>query len=189
LNHHAWPIVPQVVDPVVRQDICRQTSPPRRNKIALTAIWAGWKRRSAPWPRKNDAIELLKEDHREVERMFKEFEKASSPDAEKRIAAEICEALTKHAKLEEELFYPEAREAVSEPEMVDEAVVEHNTMKYLIEQIESGELDDDMFRATVTVLKEYVEHHVEEEEKEMFKEVRKADVDTEMLGEQMQQLA
>jgi len=140
-------------------------------------------------PDKNDAIELLKDDHREVERMFKEFDNAGSPDAQKRIAMEICDALTRHAALEEEIFYPEAREAISEPDIVDEAVVEHDTLKYLIAQIQSEELDEDMFRATVTVLKEYVEHHVEEEEKELFKQVKKADMDTEALGEQMQQHA
>jgi hemerythrin superfamily protein len=132
-----------------------------------------------------DVLDRLKDDHRDVEDLFRQFEAATEPSRQKSIAIEICGALTRHAELEEQLFYPRVREAIEEPEMVDEAVVEHDTLKYLIEQIESGDLDDDMFRASIAVLKTYVEHHVEEEEREMFKRVRESDLDLDGLAEEM----
>lgn len=132
-----------------------------------------------------DVLERLKDDHREVEALFTRFEAATDSTREKAIATEICDALSRHAALEEQLFYPQLRDAIEDRQLVDEAVVEHDTLKYLIEQIESGDLDDDMFRASVIVLKEYVEHHVEEEEREMFRQAEESDLDLDAMAEEM----
>jgi hemerythrin superfamily protein len=132
-----------------------------------------------------DVLDRLKEDHREVEDLFRRFESATDAAREKAIASDICDALTRHAALEEQFFYPEVRDAIDEASMVDEAVVEHDAMKYLVDQIESGDLDDDMFRATVMVLKSHVEQHVEAEEKEIFREVRASDLDLEAIADEM----
>lgn len=133
-----------------------------------------------------DVLDRLKEDHREVEDLFRRFESATDSVREKAIASDICDALTRHAALEEQFFYPEVRAAIDEASMVDEAVVEHDAMKYLVDQIESGDLDDDMFRATVMVLKSYVEQHVEAEEREMFREVRASDLDLQAIADEME---
>jgi hemerythrin superfamily protein len=137
----------------------------------------------------NDAIGMLMEDHREVEDMFKKFEELGdrAKVSKKRIADQICEALTMHTMLEEEIFYPAVREAGKElEEMVDEAVVEHASAKDLIAQIQAADADDDLFDAKVKVLQEQIEHHVEEEEKEMFPKARKAGIDLQALGQEME---
>jgi hemerythrin superfamily protein len=136
--------------------------------------------------RKSDAISLLKQDHREVEALFEQFEGASTKKQQEKIAAEICAALRLHAEVEESIFYPAVRAAISETDLVDEAEVEHDSVKYLMDQIESGELSPDMFRANVKVLKEYVEHHVKEEEKEMFPQAKSSGVDLDALGEEIE---
>ncbi len=135
-----------------------------------------------------DAIELLTADHREVKALFKAYDKLVKDDAdagEKQIvAAQICVMLTAHATAEEELFYPAAREVLGENEdLVDEADVEHASAKALIAQIESGSPDDPLYDARVKVLGEYIDHHVKEEEGEMFPKVRKSDLDLDALGE------
>ena len=137
----------------------------------------------------NDAIGMLMQDHREVEEMFKKFEEMGdlAKVGKKRIADQICEALTMHAMLEEEIFYPAVREAGKEFEdIIDEAVVEHASAKELISQILAEDTEEDLFDAKVKVLQEQIEHHVEEEEKEMFPKVRKAKLDLEALGAEMQ---
>jgi hemerythrin superfamily protein len=139
---------------------------------------------------KNDAIKLLTADHAKVKKMFKEFEKLSKKDDEKgkeELAAQICEELTLHAQLEEEIFYPAAREAIEDDDMINEAMVEHNSAKDLISQIQSMQASDPMFDATVKVLGEYVNHHVEEEQNEIFPKVEKAKVDLEEIGAQIAQ--
>ena len=135
-----------------------------------------------------DAIKLLMTDHREVEALFKKFEKAKDDNAEKAdIVEQICEALSNHAEIEEEIIYPAAREALSEKgdDLLDEAEVEHASIKSLVEQLEQAEPDDDLYDAKVKVLTEYVQHHVKEEEGEMFPKVRKTDLDLEKLGAEM----
>jgi hemerythrin superfamily protein len=139
---------------------------------------------------KNDAIKLLTADHAKVKKMFKEFEKLSKKDDEEgkqELAAQICEELTIHAQLEEEIFYPAAREAIEDDELMNEAVVEHNSAKDLISQIQSMGPSDPMFDATVKVLGEYVNHHVEEEQNEIFPKVEKAKLDLEEIGAQIAQ--
>lgn len=137
--------------------------------------------------KKKDAIALLKEDHRTVEDLFKKFEQASGDGRKEKLAREICRELTVHAKIEEEIFYP-ACDGKIEDELLKEAYVEHDAAKLLIAEIEAGEPDDEFYDAKVKVLKEEIEHHVEEEEKRMegmFSQARKAGLDMDSLGEQL----
>lgn len=137
--------------------------------------------------RPKDAIALLKADHKEVDAMFKAFEKTDD-DAEKQdLARQICQALTVHAQIEEEIFYPAAYDAFDEEgdDLVDEAQVEHASAKALIAEIEAMTVGEPLFDAKVKVLGEYIKHHVEEEEKEMFPECRDAGMDLKALGEQL----
>jgi hemerythrin superfamily protein len=132
-----------------------------------------------------DAIRLLKQDHREVEKLIDEFERARSPK-KAQIAAEICRQLGVHAQIEEEIFYPAARAALKSEDLVDEAEVEHRTAKDLIAQIQGG-ADDGKFEARVQVLGEYVKHHVREEEKEMFAQLQPRKIDLVELGARLMQ--
>lgn len=136
----------------------------------------------APAAGELDAIELLTADHREVKALFDLFE-ANSSDAEKRdIAIAICVALKVHARLEEELFYPAAFAAVDDPSLIEEAQVEHASAKDLIAQIETGAPGEAFFEARVKVLGEYIDHHVGEEESEIFPQCRAAKLDLKQLG-------
>ncbi|HEX8258029.1 MAG TPA: hemerythrin domain-containing protein [Allosphingosinicella sp.] len=135
---------------------------------------------------KQNAIELLTEDHRTVEALFERFEKAGDGEKEQ-IAKSICTELKVHAMLEEEIFYPALRGKIEDDDL-DEAMVEHDGAKLLINEIEAGSSDDQYYDAKVKVLQEQIEHHVKEEEKQqgnIFTQARKADVDLEALGEQM----
>ena len=136
-------------------------------------------------PGEKDAIQLLKADHREVEGMFSQFEKTNGMFTKAKLAEQICLALKVHTQIEEEIFYPAARDALSDEEMVDEAVVEHAAAKDLIAEIEAMEPGEDLFDAKVKVLSEQIEHHVEEEEKEMFPKLQKTDMDMRALGLRM----
>ena len=135
-----------------------------------------------------DAISLLKQDHQEVTALFKKFESAKS--GKSAIAQEICKLLTVHAQIEEELFYPAARDALEDSEegedLLDEAEVEHASAKELIAQIEGSEEGEDLFEAKVTVLSEYIQHHVKEEEDELFPKVSKTDLDLDGLGQELE---
>lgn len=135
---------------------------------------------------KHNAIDLLEADHKQVKRMFKEFEKClkNGDEAGKvEVAMQICQELRVHTQVEEEIFYPAAYAAFDSPDLLDEAVVEHATVKELIAQIESMVGSDDLYDAKVKVLSEYINHHVEEEEKELFPKARKARMDLQGLGE------
>lgn len=143
------------------------------------------KSRSSSTP---NAITMLTEDHARVRKMFKQFEKIKedADEVEKaELVQQICTELMLHAQLEEEYFYPAARDAIEEQDLLDEAEVEHAAAKDLIEQLESMSPGDALYDAKVTVLGEYVEHHVKEEEKELFPKVKKARLDLEELAEQM----
>jgi hemerythrin superfamily protein len=132
-----------------------------------------------------DAIALLKEDHRTVEKLFKDFESAKGDGRKEKLARQICLELSIHTKIEEEIFYP-ACDGKIEEDLLKEAFVEHDSAKLLVAEIEAGNgQTDDFFDAKVQVLSEQIEHHVEEEEKELFPEVRKADIDLKALGEQL----
>jgi hemerythrin-like domain-containing protein len=133
-----------------------------------------------------DVIGLLEDDHKKVKKMFKDFEKLAKQGDEAgkvEIAAQICMELKVHTRVEEEIFYPALYEALDEPDLVDEAIVEHATAKDLIQQIEAMVGSDDLYDAKVKVLGEYINHHIEEEEKEIFPKARKADIDLDGLGE------
>ena len=132
-----------------------------------------------------DALALLKEDHRKVEKLFKEFESAKGDGRKEKLARQICMELTVHTTIEEEIFYP-ACDGKIEEDMLKEAYVEHDAAKLLIAEIEAGSgKTDDFFDAKVQVLGEQIDHHVKEEEDELFPKVRKADIDTKALGEQL----
>lgn len=136
---------------------------------------------------KQDAIALLKADHRTVEELFEKFETAKGDGAKRKIAQQICLELTVHAQIEEEIFYP-ACEGKVEEDLLKEAYVEHDGAKVLIAEIEAGGPDDDYYDAKVKVLSEQIEHHVEEEEKRMegmFAQARHAGLDMDALGEQL----
>lgn len=136
-----------------------------------------------------EAIEMLKQDHDKVEKAFKQFEKIDRQDTAtcRELAMSVCEDLKIHTSLEEELFYPAVREAIDDEDIMNEAAVEHETAKMLIEQLENMQEDDPNFHATFTVLGEYVRHHVKEEEGEMFPSAKKTDIDFEALGERMRE--
>jgi len=135
-----------------------------------------------------DAIELLTQQHREVKEMFDRFENMTdrAKVSKKKLADEICNALIMHTTIEEEIYYPATREASEETEdMVDEAVVEHASAKDLIAQIMEMDPGDDLYDAKVKVLGELVEHHVQEEEEEMFPKTRELKLDLKALGQEM----
>ena len=135
-----------------------------------------------------DALEFLKSQHREVEELFKQFEKLGDegPSEEKEpIVRMACEKLTVHASIEEEIFYPAAREIDDVESLLNEAEVEHNTAKDLIATLDSMDASDPMFSATFTVLSEYIKHHVKEEEGELFPKVKKSDLDLDALGQEL----
>jgi len=137
-----------------------------------------------------NAITMLTQDHAEVRKMFKQFEKMKEDgdSAEKaELVEKICSALKLHTQVEEEVFYPAARQAIEEHDLLDEAEVEHASAKELIAQIEEMQPGEELYDAKVTVLGEYVEHHVKEEEKEMFPKARKARMDLEELGERIKE--
>jgi hemerythrin superfamily protein len=138
-----------------------------------------------------DAIVLLKDDHKQVERLFKQFEKAgdNAHQTKREIVDEVIKELTTHAYIEETLFYPTARAAVPETgEHVLESVEEHHVVAWMLSELAHTEPADERFDAKMTVLMENVRHHVEEEEKEWFPQVRKAmgRKDLQNLGEKMQ---
>lgn len=135
----------------------------------------------------NDAVSVLMRDHREVERLFKEYEKAKEDDARKQqIFQQVAMELKLHTQIEEEIFYPASREFVDDEEVVNEAVVEHASAKDLIAQLEAMQPTDQYYDAKVKVLQEMIDHHVEEEETEFFPECRKSDMDLKAIGEQLE---
>ena len=141
-----------------------------------------------PEAKPQDAIALLKQDHREVEELFSQFEKAKGDGRKQKLARQICLELSVHAKIEEEIFYP-ACEGKVEEDLLKEAYVEHDSAKLLIAEIMAADgAEDEYFDAKVKVLQEQIEHHVEEEEKgpkSVFGQVRKADIDLKALGEEL----
>ena len=132
-----------------------------------------------------DAIALLKADHEAVSQLFDEFEKSRSVSNKKALVAEICTALSVHAQIEEEIFYPAVKTALKDKLLVPEATVEHAGVKDLIAQLQGVEPDGEMYDAKVKVLSEYVKHHVKEEQSEMFPKAKAASLDMAELGARM----
>ena len=135
-----------------------------------------------------DAIAMLTADHKKVKRLFSDFNKlkdAGSDEDKASIVDQICNELKIHTELEEEIFYPAVRKAIDDGDLMDEALVEHAGAKELIAQLEDARPEDDLYDAKVTVLGEQIDHHVKEEEGDMFPKAKKAKVDTEALGATM----
>jgi hemerythrin-like domain-containing protein len=136
------------------------------------------------------ALTLLRADHREVQEMFDKFEsrhKRMNASQKQALAEEICTALTVHAQIEEEIFYPAVREAFPKlADLLEEAAVEHGSAKDLIAQIEEGDAEDDHFDAMITVLGEYIKHHVREEQSELFPQLSESKIDLKELGERLE---
>jgi hemerythrin superfamily protein len=135
-----------------------------------------------------DAVTLLKEDHRKVEDLFADFEKAKGDGRKKKLAEQICAELIVHTAIEEEIFYPACKGKVDEDDL-KEAFVEHDGAKVLIAEIASGGPDDDFYEAKVKVLQEEIEHHVKEEEGRLngiFAQARRHGVDMDALGEELE---
>jgi hemerythrin superfamily protein len=137
--------------------------------------------------KKVDAITLLKADHRQVEEWFSQFAKSRSGTKKHGLAANICDALTVHTAIEEEIFYPAFLDATGDKDVHHEAIVEHAGAKTLIAEIRAMSASDDYFDAKVTVLSEMIKHHVKEEEQPggMFAEAKKSDMDLLALGERL----
>ena len=136
----------------------------------------------------SDAISMLTAEHREVAAMFKQYEELGERAyvSKKKLADRICTALSLHATVEEEIFYPALRAASKEAaDLLDEAEVEHASAKDLIAQIEEMDPEDDLYDAKVKVLGEQIEHHVKEEEGEMFPKAKKTGMDMVALGDEM----
>ena len=138
-----------------------------------------------------NALEILKRDHDAVDKLFAEYEdvKDGADDSEKEnLVGQICDALTVHAQIEETIFYPAARRALQEEEskdLLDEAAVEHQTLKDLIGRLEAAPTDDPLYDAGVKVLSEYVKHHVKEEENKLFPKCKSSQMDLDAVGAQL----
>jgi hemerythrin superfamily protein len=133
-----------------------------------------------------DALELLEKDHREVEELFDEYdEEQDNSKRNQEIAQRICRALQVHAQLEEEIFYPRAREATKDNDLIDEAIVEHGSVKHLIGEIEAMKAGDELYDAKLRVLEEMVKRHIQEEEEELFPELVSAKMDTKAVGQEL----
>lgn len=140
----------------------------------------------------DDALHLLADDHKKVLEMFEEFkqmkEEGDTDEEAKQILVEsTCAELTIHAQVEEEIFYPAAREAIDDMDLLDEAEVEHASAKQLISELSAMQPGDDLYDAKFTVLGEYVKHHIEEEEKTLFPKIKKADMELDEIGEEIRQ--
>jgi hypothetical protein len=133
-------------------------------------------------------IEMLKADHKKVKKAFRDFEKLDPQEDSEECRAIVEETLGDvqvHATLEEELFYPAARSALSDEELIDEAEVEHMTVKVLIEQLKTMQPEDEKYGAMFKVLGEYINHHVKEEEGEMFPKLGRAKFDWDSLHDEI----
>jgi hypothetical protein len=138
---------------------------------------------------KNEVLDMLKQDHKKAKKAFGDFEKLGPDDTETcaAIVERTCAELEVHAALEEELFYPAIHAAIREPGLVDEAEVEHKSLKMLIQDLDGLEPGDEKYAASFKVLAEYTRHHIKEEEGEIFEQLARAKVDWEGLLQEMQQ--
>jgi hemerythrin-like domain-containing protein len=137
-----------------------------------------------------DATQLLMAEHREAEELFEQFKQLSERgenDQKMLVAAQICAALEIHMQIEEEILYPAARNAFDEEEqdIVDEAVVEHSGARELVEQLKGMSSAEPLYDSKVHVLGEYIQHHIQEEEKEFFPKLRRTDLDLKEIGRQL----
>jgi hypothetical protein len=128
------------------------------------------------------ALELLEQDHRQIEEWFDEYDELKNDDDKAELAEKICLALEVHTKIEEEIFYPQARKATKDNDLLDEAVVEHSSARRLIEEIQSMEVGDQLYDAKMRVLGEQIKQHIKEEEEELFPEIESAKMDVQAVG-------
>jgi hemerythrin superfamily protein len=145
-------------------------------------------KKEAAEAQEQDAVALLTADHKKVKKLFSDFDKLKEEGSDEDKAAiveQICNELKVHTEIEEDIFYPAVRKAIDDADLMDEALVEHAGAKELIAQLEESSPDDDLYDAKVTVLGEQIDHHVKEEEGEMFPKAKKAKVDLEALGATM----
>jgi hemerythrin superfamily protein len=133
------------------------------------------------------AFDVLEEDHREVEEWFDEFDELKDSDEDRKadLAEKICLALKVHAQIEEEIFYPQARAASQDNDLIDEALVEHSTVKNLIGEIEEMEVGEELYDAKIRVLGEMVKQHIKEEEEELFPELQSTKMDVDAVGKEL----
>ena len=133
-----------------------------------------------------NAIDLLKKDHDDVNALFKDYEMLAEDDGDagdrRALSTQICGMVAVHAMIEEEIFYPAARKAGVDEDLLDEADIEHGSAKQLIAEIGAADPADSHYDARVKVLGEYIRHHVKEEESELFPACRKSDMDMAELG-------
>ena len=134
-----------------------------------------------------NAFDVLEEDHREVEEWFDEYDELKDSDEGRKgeLAEKICLALKVHAQIEEEIFYPRAREATKDDDLLDEAIVEHATVKNMIAEIEEMDVGEELYDAKIRVLGEMVKRHIREEEEELFPELQSAKMDLDAVGEEL----
>src|ERR1700730_12317216 len=143
-------------------------------------------RKKETQPASSSAIDLLEGDHRQVEEWFDEYDELKEDDDRKaELAQKICFALKVHAQIEEEIFYPQAREATKDNDLIDEAVVEHATVKNLIAEIESMEVGEELYDAKIRVLGEMVKQHIKEEEEELFPELQSTKMALDAVGKEL----
>ena len=162
-----------------------QTTPSKTAKNKPAAMTVSVKRFDGKTVKQPTAIAFLMQQHRDVEVLFDAYENTESNAKKLKLSGQICLALAVHAKIEEELLYPEARQKIEEPDLVDEASVEHATARDLIAQIETMQVGDTLYDAKVKVLSEYIAHHVEEEETELFPQIKRTDMDLAAIGQGM----
>jgi len=155
---------------------------PRKTSTTVRKTAAAKTTRAASQP---DAIALLRADHKRVSELFEQYEATRSAAKKKTLVATICQELSVHAQVEEEIFYPAVKAALKDKELVPEAQVEHQSLKDLIAQVKDKEPDGEMFDAKIKVMSEYVKHHVKEEQNEMFVRAKKTRLDMQQLGEQI----
>jgi hemerythrin-like domain-containing protein len=134
-----------------------------------------------------NAFDILEEDHREVEEWFDEYDRLKDSDEDRKadLAENICLALKVHAQIEEEIFYPQAGKASQDNDLIDEALVEHATVKNLIAEIEAMEVGEELYDAKIRVLGEMVKQHIKEEEEELFPELQSTKMDLEAVGKEL----
>lgn len=176
-----------------RKTGARKTATRRRGRISVTPAMQKVAREMSKMVAEQtvpaSAISLLKQDHREVEALFEQFEHLDSKAEKSKLAVKICLLLVVHTSIEEELLYPAARgeKKTVEADLIDEAVVEHAAAKQLIGEIEAMKPSQELFDAKVKVLGEYVKHHVQEEENELFPQLQRSEVDLQDLGHRLMQ--
>src|SRR3954470_11505554 len=169
-------------NPSIRQEFMTMATAPRKTPTSARKTAASKTTRTASRP---DAIALLRADHKRVSELFEQYESTRSAAKKKTLVATICQELSVHAQIEEEIFYPAVKAALKDKELVPEAQVEHQSLKDLIAQVKDKEPDGEMFDAKIKVMSEYTKHHVKEEQNEMLPKAKNTRLDMKELGERI----